>query len=302
MKSLIIKLLPILLITGLTACNSGSTQANSPSDKATDISSKIVNGKNFQSLPDGSQIAEFAKATIGLKKYQFGYCTGVAIKDDLLVTAAHCVEGVKKLGISINPPKNGDEITLNTYNKSTNSYKDKDVVIKDIHAGYGYKMNPVEYGLYDGSDIAIIRFAPHTFDYWIPSNSILNNLINESYDQTKSRFAKMAIKSGFTKNIPELYAFGWASTFPSKYQFEMNKQGSPNFISYYNYDSVLGHKIPVQVGDSGGPIYLCEANGQNCILIAITSSGDSDKDPINGSETSVMLTNPHFSKLVHLSI
>ncbi len=56
----------------------------------------------------------------------------------------------------------------------------------------------------------------------------------------------------------------------------------------------LVHTMPVEKGDSGAPLFACDESSIDCILVGITSYGDSETLNHNGSDVATTLANPFY--------
>jgi len=320
----------LLITTCLSSCNSGSGQTAPGQNQL-----QIVKGKTFEKLPSGSVIQTLAKATVGITIKQgvfdsFG-CTGVAISEQLLLTANHCtIEVDKKSKEFGNKYFNvNDSITLTLPDGIT-----KTVKVEQINRGWSEK----KYSMLDGDDLAIIKFAPKTFKSYVDRDKILS--------------VKGADPSVFIDVVADkiwgrkstLYVFGWGShkrfeydeqsgspvKFPVNLGGVRDKASSGSIIPTYNISgtkdrysrwlkdystpdnvyvvkklenqskeqasltNLVEYGINIEGGDSGGPIFICDNVGNSCWLLAVNSFGNATGEGVGFNNSAVTLANPFY--------
>jgi V8-like Glu-specific endopeptidase len=281
----------------------------------------IQNGSDFSKLPNGSDIKNLANSTVGILMPS-GQCTGVAIADNIILTANHCTINDNKKNPAYGQPyfNAGDSIKLYFSDASNSSSK-----VINISRAWNKSTDK----RLDGDDLSIIEFSKGTFKSFIPNLQIISS----------ASFSKENVVNVLANKIwngnNKLYAFGWGSQ--KKFQvgslnvyekdlgFEIGLNGvidkasskllipTYNFLENGNYSiwggntvthtmmklktnnpevaaltNLLSHRIPVEHGDSGGPLFACDSNGNSCGLLGVTSYID-DK-----FEIATTLANPFY--------
>lgn len=325
-------LLSLLIIpTVLIACNSGNMVHDNPNSASYNL--KIINGNEFSKLPENTEIKTLSEATIGLqiKNLSGGVnrCTGVAIAENLLLTAQHCF--VDWGNNETLPGKiittAGDQITLNVINSNPTV-----ATVESI----GYATDDVESLLdFSGNDLTLVKLTTNTFPKFVPIKQIISF---QNYDKS-AVVDELANKLWDRKNT--LYTMGWGSNlkfefitidsestkFPYNFkqsliingklvnsynneysiwqfdpdEYQTNKFNTTNPESASLSNILISRMDEIQQGDSGGPTFTCDMSGNNCFLIGITSAiheyEDEDYADVIEMADTITLANPFYEKI-----
>ncbi|SMF58144.1 S1 family peptidase [Pseudobacteriovorax antillogorgiicola] len=218
-------------------------------------SSKIVNGSITES---GTAVALH---TVALTQSGRPYCTGVLVDEDLVLTAAHCVEGTSRATVSFGLGVDGtpvDEITGQT------------VAHPDFDAG---SIGRVQVG----SDIGMILLDEDAPSFMEPVAIATANEYQEGDTVTLAGYGLLG------------YSGWWI--FKSPIQNDGNRlrqtQTSISDITgdLITFDTPNNGTNSSCRGDSGGPMYI--SNGNSVRLIGVTSYGPGQCDQGSGVYTSV---------------
>lgn len=322
-----ITLLGVLSASIISGCHAGSS-ANSATQTSHNL--KITTPEDFSELPNDSDIAKLANATVGFmfldENKKVNTCTGVAIADDLLLTANHCIvnhiDGAKFI------KANGEIVLFLPYSENYIP-----IGVKDVYPAWdGTTAHQ------DGDDIGIIKFEHGTFKHSLKMDEIIsgNNLDTLSdkiwHNQHQLYFMSWGSNKTFEQyNMPSIYTLDKKRFF----SFPVDLHGliykdAKRIIDTYNkenlaitFDGGTSYTkntstpelasltnlllMPTdergQPGDSGGPVFVCDGDdGNKCHLVGVYSGQhdmafNSDKNDKNVKDFITTLTNPFYTQI-----
>lgn len=156
---------------------------------------------------------ELITIVVNVPRENTSLCTGVAIADNLLLTANHCTIQKNKKDNDYGKPyfDVGDQINL--YIPQQNGQLSTAAVVKGISRGWSSK----QYPSIRGDDIAIIEFNRNTFKSVIPKNQIIS--VHGQNSSANSIVDDLVKKLWLNNKLKSIYVIGWGSHKKFEYAF-----------------------------------------------------------------------------------
>lgn len=224
----------------------------------------IINGKTvrYGSWIEKSTVLIMAKNKNG----KVGLCTGVIVAEDLILTAAHCVQNTNK-SYSYEEGKDAGFVVFSS-NPACEISSERNKIVRPfktvkVHPRY----NPENRYLFNRNDLAIIQIHQD-----IP------------YGYKKVKIITKKVFSQINKSNSSLFVAGYGNTigydveekiFPRLRVFQYTDSFSLSEFSDFEFNQKKGG---ICAGDSGGPLFV-RHNGEDFVIginSAVSSQGEGD--------------------------